>query len=62
MDHRDWVFNLIPVPGRRPVNNTKTYPKMSSQSFTAYLTDIAEIPLLTAQEEKELGTIIDSAE
>ena len=60
MDHRDWVFNLIPVPGRRPVNNTKTNPKMSSQSFTAYLTDIAEIPLLTAQEEKELGTIIQT--
>jgi RNA polymerase nonessential primary-like sigma factor len=60
MDHRGWVFNLIPVPGRRPVNNTKTNPKMSSQSFTAYLTDIAEIPLLTAQQEKELGTIIQT--
>ena len=33
---------------------------MSSQSFTAYLTDIAEIPLLTAQQEKELGTIIQT--
>jgi RNA polymerase nonessential primary-like sigma factor len=60
MDHRGWVFNLIPVPGLRPVNNTKTNPKMSSQSFTAYLTDIAEIPLLTAQQEKELGTIIQT--